>query len=86
MEPHEKRRGANDRPTRRLSLCHLQAKTGESVLAFANKFLRLVCAATPGQDPETQKQRMLEEYVSRLHSNLRHHVELDNLFSRRGGR
>ncbi|KHJ94973.1 zinc knuckle [Oesophagostomum dentatum] len=59
-----------------LSAC--RQEPGESATNFANRLLNLVRAATAGQDPATQKERVLEEFVPRLRSDIRYFVKLDN--------
>ncbi|XGW27434.1 hypothetical protein V3C99_007773 [Haemonchus contortus] len=60
----------------KLSAC--RQEPGESCTTFANRVLHLVRAATSGQDPATQKDRVLEEFVARLRSDVRYFVKLDN--------
>ncbi|XGW34069.1 hypothetical protein V3C99_018103 [Haemonchus contortus] len=57
----------------KLSVC--KQEPGE---AAANRVLNLVRSATAGQDPATQKDRVLEEFVSRLRGDIRYFVKLDN--------
>ncbi|KAK6741289.1 hypothetical protein RB195_009255 [Necator americanus] len=40
--------------------------------------LNLVRAATTGQDPSSQKERVLEDFVARLRPDIRYYVKLDN--------
>ncbi|XGW17793.1 hypothetical protein V3C99_002409, partial [Haemonchus contortus] len=47
-----------------LSTC--QQGLSESTTAFADRLRNLVRAATMGQDPNAQKERILEEYLARL--------------------
>ncbi|KAK6057603.1 zinc knuckle [Cooperia oncophora] len=60
----------------KLSACHQEP--GEPCTSFANRVLNLVRAATSGQDPFTQKERVLEEFVGRLRGDTRYFVKLDN--------
>ncbi|KAK6742738.1 hypothetical protein RB195_010167 [Necator americanus] len=60
-----------------LSAC--QQQTRESSATFANRLLNLVRAATTGQDPCSQKERVLEEFVARLRPDIRYYVKLDNV-------
>ncbi|KIH51866.1 hypothetical protein ANCDUO_18039 [Ancylostoma duodenale] len=59
-----------------LSVC--QQQTSESSSSFANRLLNLVQAATTGQNPASQKKRVLEEFVARLRPDIRYYVKLDN--------
>ncbi|VDO98699.1 unnamed protein product [Heligmosomoides polygyrus] len=59
-----------------LSSCRQEA-TEPSVI-FANRLLGLVRAATAGQDPAVQKERVLEEFVAHLRPDIRSFVKLDN--------
>ncbi|XGW34289.1 hypothetical protein V3C99_018269 [Haemonchus contortus] len=52
-----------------LSACKQQ--TGESSAAFANRLLTWARADTTGQDPATQKERVLEEFVAHLRPDIR---------------
>ncbi|XGW28006.1 hypothetical protein V3C99_008088 [Haemonchus contortus] len=60
----------------KLSVC--KQEPGEAAATFANRVLNLVRSATAGQDPATQKDRVLEEFVSRLRGDIRYFVKLDN--------
>lgn len=62
----------------RQALATCQQGPVESSAAFANRLLNLVRAATVGQDPITQRERVLEEYVARLRGDVRYFVRLDN--------
>ncbi|XGW13708.1 hypothetical protein V3C99_000209 [Haemonchus contortus] len=62
----------------RQALSSCQQQTGESASTFANRLLLLVRAATSGQDPASQKDRVLEEFVARLRPDIRYYVKLDN--------
>ncbi|VDO88313.1 unnamed protein product [Haemonchus placei] len=59
-----------------LSTC--QQGLSESTTAFADRLRNLVRAATTGQDPNAQKERILEEYLARLRGDIRYFVRLDN--------
>ncbi|KAL6735565.1 hypothetical protein Aduo_005993 [Ancylostoma duodenale] len=62
----------------RQSLSACQQQLCESSAAFANRLLSLVRAATTGQDPTSQKERVLEEFEARLRPDIRYCVKLDN--------
>ncbi|KAK6756113.1 hypothetical protein RB195_014476 [Necator americanus] len=56
--------GRQHRYMARQALSARQQQTGESSATFANRLLNLVGAATTGQDPSSQKERVLEEFVA----------------------
>uniref|UniRef100_W6NLG8 Retrotransposon gag domain-containing protein n=1 Tax=Haemonchus contortus TaxID=6289 RepID=W6NLG8_HAECO len=72
----------------KLSVC--KQEPGEAAATFANRVLNLVRSATAGQDPATQKDRVLEEFVSRLRGDIRtphqlaSHCDAMDLFIRIG--
>ncbi|KAL6730192.1 hypothetical protein Aduo_001183 [Ancylostoma duodenale] len=70
--------GPQHRYMARQSLSACQQQPGESSATFANRLLSLVRAATTGQDPTSQKERVLEEFVARLRPDIRYYVKLDN--------
>nr|CDJ86555.1 Retrotransposon gag protein domain containing protein [Haemonchus contortus] len=70
--------GPQHRYMARQALSSCQQQTGESASTFANRLLLLVRAATSGQDPASQKDRVLEEFVARLRPDIRYYVKLDN--------
>ncbi|VDO29282.1 unnamed protein product [Haemonchus placei] len=70
--------GPQHRYMARQALSSCQQQTGESASTFANKLLLLVRAATYGQDPASQKDGVLEEFVARLRPDIRYYVKLDN--------
>ncbi|KAL6723991.1 hypothetical protein Aduo_018929 [Ancylostoma duodenale] len=51
----------------------------KSPTSFANRLVNSIRAATTGEDPASQKGMVLEEFVDRLRSDIRPHVNLDNL-------
>uniref|UniRef100_A0A7I4XTN0 Integrase catalytic domain-containing protein n=1 Tax=Haemonchus contortus TaxID=6289 RepID=A0A7I4XTN0_HAECO len=59
-----------------LSTC--QQGLSESTTAFADRLRNLIRAATTGQDPNAQKERILEEYLARLRGDFLYFVRLDN--------
>ncbi|XGW23542.1 hypothetical protein V3C99_005626 [Haemonchus contortus] len=63
--------GPQHRYMARQALSACKQQTGESSATFANRLLTLVRAATTGQDPATQKERVLEEFVARLRPDIR---------------
>ncbi|EYC22233.1 hypothetical protein Y032_0017g3229 [Ancylostoma ceylanicum] len=64
--------GPQHRYMARQSLSACQQQPGESSATFANRLLSLVPAATTGQDPSSQKERVLEEFVARLRPDIRY--------------
>lgn len=60
----------------KLSTC--RQEPGEPADTFANPILHLVRGATSGQDPASQKERVLKEFVARLRGDIRYFVNLDN--------
>uniref|UniRef100_A0A7I4XWY3 RNA-directed DNA polymerase n=1 Tax=Haemonchus contortus TaxID=6289 RepID=A0A7I4XWY3_HAECO len=73
--------GPQHRYMARQALSACKQQTGESSATFANRLLTLVRAATTGQDPATQKERVLEEFVALLRPDIRYYVKLDNPLS-----
>ncbi|EYB99775.1 hypothetical protein Y032_0120g931 [Ancylostoma ceylanicum] len=59
----------------RQALAACTQEPGETSTIFANRLLNLVRAATAEQDPLTQKERVLEEFVARLRSDIRYFVK-----------
>ncbi|XGW09948.1 hypothetical protein V3C99_011881 [Haemonchus contortus] len=57
----------------KLSVCEWEP--GENAATFAIRVLNLVRSATAGQDPATQKDRVLEEFVSRLRGDIWYFVK-----------
>ncbi|VDO66714.1 unnamed protein product [Haemonchus placei] len=76
--PKKSFEGPQHRYMARQALSSCQQQTGESTFTFANRLLLLVRAATSGQDPASQKDRVLEEFVARLRPDIRYYVKLDN--------
>ena len=70
--------GSQQRYMARQALSTCQQQVGESCATFANRLLNLVRAATTGQDPLSQKERVLEEFIARLRPDIRYYVKLDN--------
>ncbi|KIH60108.1 hypothetical protein ANCDUO_09647 [Ancylostoma duodenale] len=69
--------GPQQRYMARQLLATCRQEIGESAALFANRVLNLVRAATSGQDPATQKERVLEEFVARLRPDTRYYVKLE---------
>ncbi|KAL6737938.1 hypothetical protein Aduo_011540 [Ancylostoma duodenale] len=69
--------GPQQRYMARQLLATCRQELGESAALFANRLLNLVRAATSGQDPATQKERVLEEFVARLRPDTRYYVKLE---------
>lgn len=63
----------------RHSLSACRQEPGKPSFTFANRLLSLVRAATAGQDEVTLKERMLEEFVARLHSDIRYFAKLHDV-------
>lgn len=70
--------GPHHRYMARQMLSFCRQETTEPSVIFANRLLGLVRAATAGQDPAVQKERVLEEFVARLRPDIRYFVKLDN--------
>ncbi|VDO64851.1 unnamed protein product [Heligmosomoides polygyrus] len=70
--------GPHHRYMARQMLSSCRQETTEPSVIFANRLLGLVRAATAGQDPAVQKERVLEEFVARLRPDIRYFVKLDN--------
>lgn len=52
-------------------LCSCRQEPGESVATFANRILNLVRSATSDHDATSQKDRVLDEFMARLRSDIR---------------
>lgn len=62
--------GPQQRYMARQLFASCRQELGESATLFANRLLNLVRAATSGQDPATQKERVLKEFVARLRPDI----------------
>ncbi|CAJ0610562.1 unnamed protein product [Cylicocyclus nassatus] len=70
--------GPHRRRLARQALAGCRQQPGESCFSFANRILHLVRAITAGQDPVLQEERLLEEFVSRLRTDIKFHVRNSN--------
>ncbi|VDO70259.1 unnamed protein product [Heligmosomoides polygyrus] len=73
--------GPHHRYMARQTLSSCRQEATEPSVIFANRLQGLVRAATAGQDPAVQKERVLEEFVARHRPDIRYFVKLDNLSS-----
>lgn len=62
----------------RQNLIGCQQEQGESCSKFAARLMALVRSACAGQAEAVYKERLLEEFLSRLRRNIRYFVRLDN--------
>ncbi|VDL81177.1 unnamed protein product [Nippostrongylus brasiliensis] len=69
--------GPHQRDLARQALTSCRQEPAEAPTVFANRLLSIVQAATAGLDVAAQKDRMLEEFTSRLRPDIRYFVKLE---------
>ncbi|WKX89120.1 hypothetical protein Q1695_008626 [Nippostrongylus brasiliensis] len=69
--------GPHQRDLARQALTSCRQEPAEASTVFANRLLSIVRAATAGLDVAAQKDRMLEEFTSRLRPDIRYFVKLE---------